>query len=215
MSTGPRLPLAAADAAARHLMMLWKMPKGAVVVGSVRRRKPDVGDLEILAPLPPGNYRQGDDLFYAIDATINPHRAGMFGGGGEPIGRAISGLAPGFKTARLEVSFKIDGTRLVVPVQVFRATPASWGWKTVMYTGPDDFGKYVLVRWKAAFGIPPTAQASVHGHLVNAAGEVVPVPTEQDVFRLARIGWFEPEHREAEAGRLFAADRRAAEEAAR
>ena len=215
MSTGPRMPLTAADAAARHLMMLWKMPKGAIVVGSVRRRKPDVGDLEILAPLPTGNHRQGDDLFYAIDASINPQRAGMFGAGGEPIGRAISGLGPGFKTARLEVALEIDGARLVLPVQIFRATPASWGWKTVMYTGPDDFGKYVLWRWKAVHGIEPSRQASIDGHLVDAEQRIVPVPSEQDVFRIARIPWVEPEARQDEAARLFAAASRSMQEAAR
>ena len=70
MSTGPRLPLATADALAAQLMARWGMAAPACgVVGSVRRRKPDVGDLELIAPLPPDGAKI-DQLYEVIADAV-------------------------------------------------------------------------------------------------------------------------------------------------
>ncbi len=53
MSEGARLSLAMAQDAARALVNLWRMPADAsMVVGSVRRGRDEVGDLEFVARMP-------------------------------------------------------------------------------------------------------------------------------------------------------------------
>ena len=55
-------------------------------------------------------------------------------------------------------------------------------------------------RWKQRFGIPlgvEGRQASVGNHLVDASGQVVSVPTEEEAFRLAGVGLVPPRRRDA------------------
>lgn len=212
MSAGPRIQLGAAQAAAAVLMKLWELPAESMIVGSVRRGRRDVGDLELLTPAVDRSIaRNSDAVYVAIDRTVRPGGTGLFGGGEsgptQQMGEALKGLQPGFLAASLRMSLRINGDELVLPVQVFRARPEAWGWAAIMRTGPDDFNKYILTRWKKAFGIPDTAPASVSGQLVDVQGVPVETRTEADVFRLARMTTVEPGDRDGYAERAFRAER--------
>lgn len=204
MSTGERMPLEVADRISSQLLKRWELdPRTCFVVGSVRRRCPMVGDIEIVAPLPKGKvvFFEDDPIFSRINATmVNPHvEAGELWTtvlasekAGKCIGAAIRGLKPGFKAASLEVTLNSGH---VVYVQVYRYTPENFGWMMIERTGtggPKGFGAYFLECWKKRYGIKlgPETPASVNNHLVNAAGDVVPVPTEEEAFRLC--GFKEP-----------------------
>jgi len=199
MSTGPRLPLATADALAAQLMARWGMAAPACgVVGSVRRRKPDVGDLELIAPLPPDGAKI--DQLYEVIADAVGARAGLFIPEVPPIGKAVEGVKPFFKAASLLIQIRLgENQEEMFGVQVFRYTPENCGWQWLMRTGPDDFGKWFLWQWKTVFGIPlgEDRPASDKGHLVDANGIVVPVPSEEDCFRIIRRPPVPPESRAA------------------
>lgn len=211
MSTGPRIPLKAALAAAKTLTELWKLPAGAVVVGSVRRSRPDVGDLEFLVPMPEVTASAADDaVFQSINATVTPAGSSLFSGASAQCGVAERGVKPWFQAAAVRMQLRIDGVLLDLPVQVFRAPPKAWGWALLMRTGPGEFGKWVLWKWKEAHGTNRLDQGSKDGHLVDAQGVVVPVFTEAEIFQRLRIPFIAPEERDDAVARLMSTERREA-----
>lgn len=200
MSTGARLPLAAADRLCQHLAEFWGLdPDLDVWVGSVRRRRDFVGDLELVCRHEPA---ASDDLFARLARSIElPPDDSLFAVQAEnPIGRAIKGLRPGFLAAYLEIT---AWKKIQVPVQIFRYTAANAGWITLMRTGPAEFGQWFLHRWKVTHGIAPTAKASIDGHLVDRAGRVIPVATEAEAFEKCDLKFVRPEQRETVAASVM------------
>lgn len=210
MSTGIRLPLGWAVAAAGVLFERWGMhPSACSIAGSVRRRCAEVGDLDLLAPLPPAAMR--DELYEAIDRTvIVPDAAAkLFREGPDPFVEVKTGHKPHFKTlsviAHLEATGEDGQPRSYpIPVQVNRFTRENRGWMELYKTGPRDFGVWFLVKWKERFGIPTHQKACIENHLRDQGGSIVPVATEADCFRLAGLTHFPPQEREEIARRGMA-----------
>lgn len=201
MSGGPRLALRTARTIAERLMQRWSMsPATCFIVGSIRRQAETVADIDLVAPLPAS---PTDILFNAINATVtepwSDPKAGLFARQlvrDSAFCKAVSGLKPGFKALSLRVVLKSGGS---IACQVFRYTPENFGWMMVEKTGPAEFGKWFLGRWKVAHGIPTgreDAKASIDNHLVNAGGVVVPVLSEEEAFDRAKLQWIPPEARE-------------------
>ncbi|MFN0133449.1 MAG: hypothetical protein ACKVW3_13095 [Phycisphaerales bacterium] len=171
MSEGPRLPLTTASKVAQVLFERWELSgllpdhsAANLVVGSVRRRRDEVGDIELAAPLPGGwetrKLSPSDDpLFRRINETMsNPWRdesTPLFGAQqtvpDQPLGYAVRGLKPGFLACSLVLRTRIG---IELPCQIYRYTPKNRGWLLIERTGPRDFGKWFLWRWKLQHGIP-------------------------------------------------------------
>jgi hypothetical protein len=202
MSEGARLPLGWAVAAASWLFQQWDMsPQTCFICGSVRRRVPEVGDLDIIAPLP--EMRQPDLLYSSIDRTvIKPaEKIGLFEAATtEQTARFVevtSGHKPYFKSLCVVANIEAEGRIHSIPVQVNRYTAQNRGWMELCKTGPKEFGEWFLVKWKEANGIPVgTGQKACHeNHLRDFNGNIVPVPCEVDCFRLAGLAHFPPQDR--------------------
>lgn len=188
------------------------------IAGSLRRARPWVNDIDLVAPLPPsppgGDWMPADDdLFRAIDETMSnrwfhkPGRPCLFtaeeenacmdeGSPFRPLGKAVRGLKPGFLAASLELEPKPG---LWIPCQIFRYGPRNKGWVMLQRTGPADFGKWFLGMWKRRYRIPlgdEKHSASINGHLVDADGQVVDVPTEEAAFELAGLKFIPPDLRD-------------------
>jgi DNA polymerase/3'-5' exonuclease PolX len=225
MSQGPRIKLGDARRLCQDLWNIWGLDDTAVVVGSVRRGLPEVGDIELIVPVQEIRQR-GDDqidyLFNRINGSMsNPwvdpkaKERSMFDP--EPlviepepdqiIGEAVRGLKPGF----LSASLLLRPLGLEVPCQLYRYTPQNRGWIELMRTGPADFGRLFLIAWKRRWNIPHEQQASIDGHLVNRDGEIVHVPDEHAAFSLCGMEFILPESRDSwvlEQVRLAARERR-------
>lgn len=87
MSAGPRIPLRLAQTICEHLRTgLFGKGSSAVwwtqlhEVGSVRRQRPDVGDVEMIAPLPPARLGVGGEspLTQVTDRGIKPLEDPLF-----------------------------------------------------------------------------------------------------------------------------------------
>lgn len=198
MSTGPRIPLDDADRAVAWIFTRWALsPTQCHVVGSVRRRKEYVGDVELIAP---PRDKHHDPEHDAIARTMEGYVPATLLDAGEPekaIGRAVKGLKAGFKAASIELRRR-DGSYL--PVQIYRYTPDNKGWIMLMRTGPGDFGEWFLGRWKDRWAIPrgdARHVASKDGHLVDAQGQVVSVPHEEAAFEKCGIKYVPAERRAA------------------
>ncbi|HLO41663.1 MAG TPA: hypothetical protein VK176_11625 [Phycisphaerales bacterium] len=213
MSEGPRITLDVADRIVARLRERWSLhPDWVVVVGSVRRRRPEVGDIELIAPAVSPNAQ--DSLYERIAATIDnpPAPTSIFGEerpvAADAFATAERGLKPGFLACSLVV--RAWGGKCTVPVQIYRYTPQNLGWMMIERTGPANFGRWFLMKWKHAHGIPVgdgRFKASIDNHLVNLDQKPVPVETEEIAFRRANMQWIPPEHRDVFIARAEAASK--------
>lgn len=137
------------------------------IAGSIRRQKPDVGDIEIVA-------------------IPKPYDVGLFASGIAPIvdqWPKVRGVLPCKYTQRLLP----EG----IALDLFFATPINWGLIYAIRTGSADYSHHVL-----ACGWVRNGYISSGGTLTRF-GVAVPVREEVDLFRLAGVQWTEPEERNA------------------
>lgn len=197
MSSGPRIQLATAQAVANYVFGCWGLDQeSSTIVGSVRRLRPDVGDIEIVAPWSPAN---ADELFKILDEDARPPGVLFEPRTQRPPITSLRGLHPAFLEASivahvLEVGSK---SQLDVPVQIARYKPGQRGWRLIMRTGPSEFGQWFLARWKRERGIPPERPASVDGFLVDRNGRAMEIDSEAEAFALCRLPFIQPHLRES------------------
>jgi hypothetical protein len=203
MSVGTRLRLEDAHKVAMRLMVYWGMPPGeCLVAGSIRRGQPDVGDIDLVAPMPQSRSLgrlMPDALYEAIAASIDPapdSEGSLFAAWPNTIGRAIEGVKPQFRGCSIRLRLK-DGSE--IPVQIGRYDPGAdgnAGWISIIRTGPADFGRAFLVRWKRIHGIPQDQPASEGGYLVGPDRRPIPTPDEGHAFELCKWPFIQPAQRE-------------------
>jgi DNA polymerase/3'-5' exonuclease PolX len=141
------------------------------IAGSIRRRKPDVGDIEIVCI--PKRTAAGHRSVAWVIAVIGAGRPMK----GDPrIARYVQ-----FQTR--------GGDGPIINVDIFTATPQNWGLIYAIRTGSADFS-----HWTLACGWVRNGYKSVGG-MLSRAGAAVPVREERDLFRLAGVPWVEPEAR--------------------
>lgn len=161
------------------------------IAGSLRRERSEVGDIELVA-IP------------KVETVIRPIAGDLFGDS-KPVevnrlweqldftvGRSYTKCGPRYR------QFVYKG----VKVDLFTATPNTWGWIFLIRTGPWEFSHHVAVALNKA-SYTGTGGAIHKGELklVDGAWKLVPkgdpikTPTEQDVFDLARIPFREPRQR--------------------
>ena len=184
MTTKTRYPLALAEVAADSLVrQLQGSCEKIAVAGSIRRRRPDVGDIELLCVPRPS----GVDLFgrqVPGDSQLDRRCR-------ELIAAGILDYRPNKAGA---VTFGPQNKLLVhkptgIPVDVFSAQELNWGMALVVRTGPADFNIWMMKRFR---------QLKMLGHAyegVSKGGKMVPCPTEERVFELLEWPWVRPEDR--------------------
>jgi|GEM_PF-1871727 len=145
------------------------------VVGSVRRGRPIVGDVEVLVR------GIGDgEVVQAILATGAkrgaPNKAGARAPWGPRYYRCVLPRANG-QTIGLDVFVALP--------------PAEWGVLKLIRTGSADFSQAVVTR------LHRYRLKSEDGRVIyQSTRAVIPTPTEEGVLRLARLPWIPPSERE-------------------
>jgi len=163
----------------------WLRPgcKRIEIAGSIRRQRPDVGDIEIVAiPMPgEGLFGPGPELPTVLDNLI----CDLLGRGA-----FLRREADGAKYKKLFTAC-LGGE---VQVDLFLATPENWGYILALRTGPAGFSKRLVTPdWQG--GLLRGEYMASGGH-VSSMGAVVPLPEEREFFdRCVTIGWIEPEGR--------------------
>lgn len=162
------------------------------VVGSVRRELDEVGDLELIAPLP--GEGEPDVLLLVLDQLFPPdqdRQLDIF----SPkqhciIGRRRSRFAHGARQIKMQID--LDGME-AIPVEIYRyhtGEPSNRGWIELLRTGPAEFGQRLLGDYKRRRGNHTDDLAlpgSRDGFLVDGDGRPIHTPDEQSVFDL--VGW--------------------------
>lgn len=150
------------------------------IAGSVRRNKPEVKDIEIVA-IP----------------KLVPDQIGMFTGFDFPdepaplrsaLDDALVGIGRFIKNGeRYKQIVLNDGINLdlflVLP-------PAQFGVIYVIRTGPSDFSHWIVTPRKHGGALPSNAQ--VKDGVVWQCGKALEMPEERDFLEFLGLGWIEP-----------------------
>ena len=180
MSTGKKIPLAVAQALADRIVRdLTPYVSRIQVAGSIRRRRPTVGDIEIVVePI-----TRADMFFKEVsgdpEVELLRHKCGR------KIGKVVRG---GFRQLKVEDVYTVQG----VSLDVFLTHPPSqWGSILAIRTGPAAFSAWCMYRLRGRGLI------HVAGHVENwETGELVPTPTEEAFFAAAGVDYLEPWERD-------------------
>ncbi len=172
-----KMPYTEALAIAERLVALLRPGTERIeIAGSVRRRKPECGDIELVAI--PKQMRELN-MFGGLITTGSALDVIL----AEQPWRAI-------KNGQCYKQFDIGPCML----DLFIATPEKWGCVFTIRTGSAEFS-HRLVTKKRLGGLCPAYISFNDGRLWNN-GIVQPTPEEADVFRLLGIDWISPEKRE-------------------
>ena len=176
------LPLPVADRLASRLLSgLRGYPdlfSRVEVAGSVRRRHPEVGDVEIVAQAAP-NCRP--ESVRTVLERLHVRR-------GEPNKRGAS--APWGERYFRGLAEIAEGTEAGVDLFVVRR-PAEWGVVYAIRTGSAEFSQAVVTRLHR-WGLKSEA-----GRILKVeTGETLPCGHESTFFRYARLPWIPPELRD-------------------
>lgn len=132
------------------------------IAGSIRRRKPDVGDIEIVA-------------------IPKPYDVGLFASGIAPIVSAwpkVRGELPCKYTQRTLP----DG----IALDLFFATRENWGAILLIRTGDSEFSKYMM-----GWALPAKGYQQKDGY-VWKDDRKIPALEENDVFDFAGLPFIDP-----------------------
>lgn len=178
-----KIPLQEADAVAFELLQ-WIRPvcQRVELVGSVRRRQKEVGDIEILV-IPQletvsGGLFGSEETSNLLDRTLR-----------ELIDKkaikALKGFKTGWKFCQLEYR--------ALPFDLFCADAQTWGCLCVIRTGPAEFS-HKLVTHRRLNGLCPAHLRFKDGRLW-AQKEPLETPTEESVFKALGVDYIPPEER--------------------
>jgi DNA polymerase/3'-5' exonuclease PolX len=187
MSDKPRWPIAdAREAAARMMMRLQSFCERIEIVGSVRRGKPLVGDVELL--FIPKIEERKVDMFITRPFDL-AHEA-------------INAMIPEYLTKRKNVEGHFAGwgdkNKLAVivengmPIDLFSTTTANWFVSLVVRTGGKENN---LKLTTGANRLGRTLNAYGCGVTDRRTGEVIPATSEEHVFELCGEKYLKPEDR--------------------
>lgn len=190
-ATAERIPLAEAERIAAELVELLRPACVRIeVAGSVRRRRPDVGDLDIVA-IPyvqpaldmfgdPIDGQPGDELHALLNdlAEAEDIALRLDANGRRCWGRELKRAL--FRGLNVDIQAVLD--------------PDTFGMWLLIRTGPPDFNKRVVTSRLSGGLLPPGVQVRDGFRLYRYGGRV-PTPEERDAFAALGLPWAEPEDR--------------------
>lgn len=202
--TRSRIPLEHAAELARDVLSLLSLDcERIAVAGSIRRQRPDVGDIEVVCIPRYETVTLTVDMFSTRESEVDLLSR-----------RCVELLGAAVLENRLDkngrAAFGSKYKRLSYqgfPLDVFSASPDTWGCVYLLRTGPAEFNQNLVLKrsqggwltrgyffkdgrlWK----LPPPYDASLAEYATP-----VPTPEEEDVFRALGYAYVPPEERSGE-----------------
>ena len=169
-----------------------------LVVGSVRRRRPEVNDIDVVAIPDYSDYRIPDPLHNTTQITrMKPDetwKKNILKVVFEKLHASVVKAGPELITVTLphQAGSSIPfGVRYAnVQVDIYRATPKTWGVLTLIRTGSKEHNIKLCSRAKG-MGLMLSAKDGV-----VYEGRVIASETEEDIFKALGMDYVPPEKRE-------------------
>ena len=194
ITTKQRIPLEEATKIAHELVAILRPAcDRIVIVGSIRRRRPMVADVELL-----------------MVPSISVIRRDLFGNPVEEVNHVDTTCeslrASGILTDRLDVNGRgAWGVRYKralyggFAVDLFSVLPpAQWGVQMVIRTGSAEFSKRVVTQARKGGSLPNEMFVEAGQLFLKRWGsetELIPTPEETDFFDRIGMPWIRPEER--------------------
>ena len=148
------------------------------IAGGVRRGKPDVHDLELVA----------------IPKVIEV--ADLFGNPAREYSLLDAELARlDLRQVKGGAKYKQFALPEGISLDLFITTPDQWGWIFMLRTGSADFNRWLVTPRRYGGALPGHIKCR-DGWLWNGPNRIK-TPDELDVFRLLDVAWLEPRDRDA------------------
>jgi len=188
-----RFPRALACGVARVLVRaLGPHCERLIVAGSLRRKKAEVGDVEIV---------------YVPRTESTPNPAALFGDEMITINHADGAIAELLRIGFLEKRRNVLGSEMWgaqnklalaalsrVPVDLFATTAANW-WNYVVCRTGGSVTNVAICDAAIRRGLKWTPYGEGFSRAVGLGREVVPVSSEEEVFSTVGLPWLAPEER--------------------
>lgn len=169
--------LKAEKIANKYLQLLSPFCDRIELAGSVRRKKPEVGDIEIVCTPKRINVIEDIEEMFS-DSTreeVHPEFVKIINSlqkvKGEPTGKYTQRILP-------------EGINL----DLFMANKDNWGYILAIRIGPDGYSKYLASTWVRQ------GYKGIDGNLTKD-GDIIPVYEERDLFWILGLEYVEPEYR--------------------
>lgn len=177
MSQGVKVPLHQALQKANCIVAdLESACERIQIAGSIRRERPEIGDIEIVCIAKRKRDLIGEDMGSELDDRL-----------------AVMDVISKIKGGDRYKQFQIVGSTL--KLDLFIVLPETWGTQLLIRTGSADFSKRFVTQ-KRLGGTLPDDMQQAEGRLWRA-GKPLDTPEETDVFREAGVPWIHPAKRDA------------------
>jgi DNA polymerase/3'-5' exonuclease PolX len=149
--------------------------------GSIRRRKLEVKDIELVVipkfgDFPTGQMSLDGDPLTSYENLLFEH---------------IAANREEYRIIKMGVKYaQIHKSSMMI--DVFTATPETWGYIFLLRTGPAEFSKWVVTELKKR---GYTLKRGAVWATDSLGLLQCDTPSERDVFRMLGIDWIEPEYR--------------------
>jgi DNA polymerase/3'-5' exonuclease PolX len=180
-----KFPRAAAIAVANELQSVAGFTDRLMVVGSVRRGKADVGDVELLFIPKVVIEQEPGDMFARSAVNLAWREVDRLVKAGVLAKRLNSAGFPAWGEKNRLAVHVASG----IPVDLFCVTEEMWWLSVVIRTGPKDFNLR-LIDSAGQRGI----KVHAYGTFEKDGQNIVP-QSEQEVFEIAGLAWIEPNGR--------------------
>lgn len=193
MSAGDRVSLLEAATVAEQLVSVLRIGAERIeVAGSIRRKRPDVGDIEIVAVPRLHVERLREGLFEDRDVTVDEFQVVI----DTLILDGTLGPHPDDPKRGPRYS-KLIHRDSGVQVDIFSATAEQFGMALVIRTGPASYSQWLVNEARARhFHVAKGYEIHPSSFSCGAvACKPIPTFTEDDVFRVLQIHPLSPEAR--------------------
>lgn len=152
------------------------------IAGSIRRKKPEVKDIELMCIPKFADIGTGQTTLFGGETTITENVLFTYLASKSewPI------IKMGEKYCQFEHIDEWPGNN--IKVDLFTATPETWGYIFLLRTGPAEFSKWVVTELKRRGYVPKDGVILKNGYMIQAH-------EEKAVFRMLGIDYIEPEYR--------------------
>lgn len=159
-----------------------------IVAGSIRRGKPEVGDIEIVC-IPKVHVQPTLDMFGEQSGTITRDALKIvISEWVENANNGLRCLKGGDRYMQFALPQGINLDLFIV------RPPAQWGVIATIRTGPADYSHWLVTKRQYG-GALPSHMMVRDGALYYADGTLIPTPEEVDFFCALNLPWCEPADR--------------------